>query len=478
MNDYSTESASWGELLTGRNGVMSVILTGGVCLHAINTYISTTMLPSIVNDIGGKEFYAWNMTLYVLAGILTAAVTGVLLQRTGPRLAYGIGSAIFLTGSLIASVSPSMIVMLIGRTLQGAGGGMLTALCYSMIMLVFPQRLWPRAMALLSGVYGVAMLIGPAVGGIFAEMNAWRYGFAVLIPISLLYMLATSVLLPKRDEHPTSRTGLPVLQLLFLTIAVLAISIGGSVTSVMWGMTAITVSIVFMCLMVRCENTHSSRIFPRGTFRLGSPLFLTFATMSLLVLSISSEIYVPYFLQVLHGQSPLYAGYIAALMSVGWVAAEIFSARWTGSAVLRAISLGPILTVLGMVGLLFTLPHYSSSGVLVVSMIGASLVMIGMGVGIGWPHLSTFVFQFAPKGDEDLAGSALSAIQMLAIAFGSAIAGLVVNSTGFNDPEGLDGVSNSARWLFITWSFVLVWSVLTASKLKAVLLPTDGKEPV
>ena len=86
------------------------------------------------------------------------------------------------------------------------------------------------------------------------------------------------------------------------------------------------------------------------------------------------------------------------------------------------------------------------------------------------------VFQFTQKGDEDLAGSALSTIQMLAIAFGSAFAGMVVNSSGFGHPDGLDGISNSAHWLFITWSFVLVWSVLTVSKLRVVLESPGGEE--
>ena len=168
-----TQDSSWGELLSGKNATRSIALSGGIALYATNTYIATTILPSVVAEIGGLALYAWSTTLYVVASILGSALTSKLLQRTGPRLAYALATLVFMVGVLICALAPNMPVMLAGRSIQGLGGGVLLALCYSMIQLVFEERLWPRAMALVSGMWGVATLVGPAVGGVFAEMDAW-----------------------------------------------------------------------------------------------------------------------------------------------------------------------------------------------------------------------------------------------------------------------------------------------------------------
>lgn len=113
----------WAALLSGRNGVRSLALAGGVVLHAINVYIATTILPSVVRDIGGLDYYAWNTTLFVAASILGSALAAKLLATAGPRSAYVIATLVFTIGTLLCAVAPSMPVMLGGRLVQGLGGG-------------------------------------------------------------------------------------------------------------------------------------------------------------------------------------------------------------------------------------------------------------------------------------------------------------------------------------------------------------------
>src|SRR5690606_30678136 len=136
-------------------------------------YLSTTILPSVVWDIGGLDYYAWNTTVYVVASIVGAAISARLLTRCGPRLAYALAALVFAVGALLCAAAPSMLVMLVGRGVQGLGGGMLVALPYAMTRIVFPEPLWPRAMAMISGMWGIATLLGPALGGIFAELGIW-----------------------------------------------------------------------------------------------------------------------------------------------------------------------------------------------------------------------------------------------------------------------------------------------------------------
>ncbi|WP_261843045.1 MFS transporter [Aliamphritea ceti] len=452
--------ARWSELLSGRNGVLSLALTGGMCLHAVNTYISTTMLPSIVTDIGGQHLYAWNTTLFMLAAILSAAVSGKLLNQAGPKKAYAIGSVIFLLGSLIAAAAPNMSVMLLGRTVQGAGGGLLFSFCYGMIMLVFEERLWPRAMALLSGVYGVALLVGPAIGGMFAELLTWRLGFAILAPITLLYLLLTSLMLPAKQAQ-TTITKIPLRQLFLLAVAVLVLSLAGTRPELLLNLAGIAVAVICILLLAKLEANSPSRLFPRGTFTFGSPLCLTLLLLALLIFCVASEIYIPFYLQVLHGQTPLLAGYVAAMMSVGWVISEILSARFSGASMHRTIRFGPYAILFGMLGLVLTVPAYSDSNTLMIVLISLSLIAVGAGVGIGWPHLSTFALKFSPPEDADIAGSALSTVQQFAIAFGAALAGIVVNLSGFNE-AGMAPVASSAYWLYLCFAGVAVVAIFIA----------------
>ncbi len=176
--------AGWSELLSGRNGLYALALAGGVTLHAVNMYIATTVMPSVVQDIGGMDFYAWATTLFVVSSILGAALTARLLISAGPRGAYVAATLLFAAGTLISSLAINMPVMLAGRSVQGLGGGFLYALAYGLTRVVLPERLWGRAIGLISAMFGVATLIGPAIGGVFAGYGAWRAAFWSLLPVA------------------------------------------------------------------------------------------------------------------------------------------------------------------------------------------------------------------------------------------------------------------------------------------------------
>ncbi|MBC7212751.1 MAG: MFS transporter, partial [Pseudomonas sp.] len=121
-------------------------------MHAINVYIVTTLLPTVIEEIGGLAFYAWNTTLFVVASIIGSTLSTRLLARGGPRVAYLLALLVFTLGSMLCAQAGSMPVLLLGRSVQGLGGGILFALSYALIHLVFDSRLWKRFTIELSGV--------------------------------------------------------------------------------------------------------------------------------------------------------------------------------------------------------------------------------------------------------------------------------------------------------------------------------------
>ena len=291
-----------------------------------------------------------------------------------------------------------MPLFLAGRALQGFGGGLLLAFAYAMIRLVFEESLWPRAIALLSGMWGAATLVGPAIGGVFAELGAWRAAFWVLIPISLLFALLAAAVLPKGGPGRDAPTPLPFAQLLWLMAGVFALSAGSVADKPIWTVAGVGGGIVFLTLLAWTERRSASRLFPADALRPSRRLFALYATIALLELSVTSgEVFIPLFLQVLHGQVPLVAGYIGALMGVGWTIGSLLSSAAVGRSVSRYVVIGPILALAGMAALVILVPP-PADGLAVVGSICAALLLIGFGVGVGWPHLLTGVLESRRPG--------------------------------------------------------------------------------
>ncbi|WP_316976180.1 MFS transporter [Shumkonia mesophila] len=439
--------SGWKALLSGRNAAYSVILAGGVTLHAVNIYIVTTILPSVVRDIGGLEYYAWSTTLFVVASILGSALSSRLLERVGPGRAYASATALFMAGALICAVAPAFPVLLTGRFVQGLGGGFLLALAYAVIRLVYPEALWSRAIGLISAMWGISTLMGPAVGGVFAELSIWRAAFWSLVPLSVIFGTIAISVLPRGSRDEAEPSPLPLPQLVLLTASVVAVSAGSVSANPLWNATGLAVAGLMAVLLVRAERGARARLLPKGALDTDGRLVALYATIALLVTGMQTDIFVPYFLQVLHGQSPLIAGYLAALMAMGWTLGSMLSAGRAGEAGTRAIRTGPVIVLAGLAVLLFFVPVPGSVRLQLIP-ICAGLLLVGLGIGVAWPHLVTNVFKETPVSEQGLAAGSITTVQLYATAFSAAAAGMVANLGGLSEPGGAEGASSAALSLF------------------------------
>lgn len=438
----------WRDLFSGENTLRSLVLAGGVALHATSIYIVTTILPSVVADIGGAEYYAWNITLFVVASIIGSALCAKLLARFGTRGAYRLAVALFAAGALLGALAPTMSVLLVGRCIQGLGGGVLFALSYAMIQRVFGEDLWPRAMALVSSMWGVATLLGPALGGVFAEFDAWRGSFWILVPVSVGFVvLAERVLARPGAGGPGEGAALPVANLALLAAAVLAVSAGSVFENASLNAAGLGAMVLLLFGFVRVEGASINRLLPSGSFGLTTSLGALYLTMAMLVVGMQIEVYIPYFVQVLHGLSPLFAGYVGALMAAGWAVASMISSGAGGRGARAAIVAGPAAVLVGLITLALAMPR-AGGGSLTLGAVFTGLVLVGVGIGLGWPHLLTRVLVVAPEADRDLAGSSITTVQLFATAFGAALAGMVANLAGVADPGGVEGAASASAWLF------------------------------
>jgi MFS family permease len=469
MKSETVVVTSWSELLTGRNLLRSVALTGGVALHAINVHIVTTILPSVVRDIGGLAYYAWNITLFVVASIVGSALTSKLLDKLGPRRAYLLGLAVFTLGSVLCATALSMPWMLAGRSVQGLGGGLLAALGYALIPVLFEQRLWSRAVALESGMWGVATLLGPAVGGLFAAGGAWRLAFWCLLPVALLQAVIVAGQLGGKpvqgDAAAPGPVRIPLLKIALLALSVLLVALAGQVEDSAGKLLGVAAGLAAGGLVAWLDRRPGVALLPTGAYQLSTAMGKVFACVCLLMIGSMTEIFVPYFLQTLHGYAPLQAGYMTAAMAGGWSLASLLSSARSGRDADRMVRLGPVAMTLSLLALVLLLPgdvdvDVGAEGLWLALALGG----VGLGIGLGWPHLLTRVLKSARRGEENLASAGITTVQLYAMAIGAALAGLTVNAAGLTEPGGIDGARHAAYALFACFAVAPALAIVLARR--------------
>lgn len=235
-----------------------------------------------------------------------------------------------------------------------------------------------------------------------------------------------AAVLPTAKRDKARPLPLPLRQLALLTASVVAVSAGSVSIDPLWNGAGLVVAGLMAALLVRAELGARSRLLPKGAFDTGGRLVALYATIALLAAGMQTDIFVPYFLQVLHGQSPLIAGYLAALMALGWTLGSMSSAGRSGEAGIRAIRTGPVFVLAGLVVLFCLVPLPGGVGLQLIP-IDAGLLLVGLRIGVAWPHLVTNVFKETPASEQELTASSITTVQLYATAFSAAVAGMVAN---------------------------------------------------
>ncbi len=450
MNESSiaaSKEQGWSELLRHGNAARSAVIGGGMVIHAVNVFIVATILPSIVRDIGGLRLFAWSTTLYVVASLLGAVACARLLRRIGARPTYRAALCVFAAGCAACALAPTMPVLLAGRFIQGLGAGTLSALSFTQVRALFPERLWARALAVISATWGVATLMGPAIGGVFAQYHAWRAAFWSLLAVTPLLALLVEIALPRgAPPPPDARVRMAWTNLGLLTGSVLAVSAGSMARSGMGNLLGLAAAMLGLAVFARREVAGPARLLPRSACLPGTMLGATYGTMALLLVGLTTEIFVPYFLQTLHGLRPLHAGYLSALLSGGWTLGSMTVAGTGARFVRPALVCGPLAVGSGLAGLALLMPRVAAPGA-DVAVMGACLLSMGLGIGMCWPQLATRVFAGAAAGEQALAAASITTVVMVANAFGASLGGMVTNLAGMAQ-GGVVGARPAAGWLF------------------------------
>ena len=441
--------AGWADILDRRHGPALALVCLGVWLHAADSLLVATMMPALVAEIGGQALVGWTVSLYEIGTILTGAASGLLAARHGVRLPMGAAAVLFAAGCAVSAAAPAMWVVLLGRLLQGLGGGGLMALSFVATGVLFPRPLIPRAMAAVSALWGVSAFLGPLIGGLFVEYADWRGGFWCFA-LQALALAAWIALGPRLGSRETSDApaaggdGVLSPRIALLAAGVVLIAAGGiDVAPLRTGAFALAGLACLVGFLLWDGRGGARRLLPRRPLSLATPAGSALVMiLCMAVATIAITAYGPLLVVALHGASALTAGYIVACSSIGWTVAAVLVAGADERHDRKLIAAGMLLAAVSIAGFLYAVPRGP------LWLIAAVSATEGAGFGMAWAFILRQTTALAPAGEAERVAAAIPTVHRLGYAVGAAYAGIVANAAGFAEATEPDGMARAATAIF------------------------------
>jgi EmrB/QacA subfamily drug resistance transporter len=406
--------------------VAALMLTTG--LAAIDATIVATAVPQIVHDLGGFTKFPWLFSLYLLTQAVLVPIYGRLADVFGRKPILLLGIGVFLVASVLCGAAWSMVSLIAFRGLQGVGAGAIIPMTTTIVGDLYEPADRGRIQGYISSVWGVSAIVGPTLGGVFAQYLSWRGIFFVNIPIGAgaLWMLQRHLREHVvRRSHRIDVAGAAVLTLA-LSALILALLEGG----VSWSWTSaqsivlFAVACVLLVAFLPIERAAAEPILPLWVFRPRILVSTTLAGFVIGAILIGLTSYVPTFAQRVVGVGAVVAGLAMGAMTVGWpIAATLSPKVYLRIDYRRTAMLGGAFAIAGC--LLFALFVHADSGIWRVAV--ASFVT---GIGLGFSSVSTVVSAQSVVGWERrgvVTGTNMF-IRSLGSAVGVAVFGSIVNS--------------------------------------------------
>lgn len=313
-----------------------VVLSGlmlGMLLAALDQTIVSTALPTIVGQLGGLNELSWVVTAYLLTSTAATPLYGKISDLYGRRPVYIFAIVVFVVGSMLAGLSQSMWQLVATRAMQGLGAGGLMALTFAIIGDIIPPRERGRYQGYFGGVWGLASVAGPLLGGFFTEHLSWRWIFYINVPLGVVALLVVNAVLHvpfQRREHSIDYLGAGLI-VGGVSSLLLALVWGGQQYA--WGSAAIVgllvAAAVLLTAFVFWEGRATEPILPLRLFR-NSIFSVTSAVGFVVGLAMFGAIvFIPVYLRVVDGASPTEAGLLMLPLMVGILTTSIASGKAT-----------------------------------------------------------------------------------------------------------------------------------------------------
>jgi len=293
-------------------------------LLAFEGIATTTAMPVVARDLGALGSYTWAFNAYVVASLFGMVASGLWSDAAGPRGPLVSGVSAFCVGAVLAGAASSLTVLIIGRALQGVGGGAVIVGLYVLIARAYDVSLRPKAFSVLAAAWVIPSLIGPVIAGALADYVTWR---AVFWLVPFFVIPPALLLFPRLHEYeggtpqPGARARLVAGAL--ATLGLLAIQ-DGLLRHAVLGFAEAAIGLIVVVVAVR-------QLLPDGAlrFRRGLP---TSVMMRGIVAAafFSAEVFIPLALIETRGVSTTYAGLTLAASAGLWSVGSFVQSRIPG----------------------------------------------------------------------------------------------------------------------------------------------------
>jgi EmrB/QacA subfamily drug resistance transporter len=452
-----------------------VVTSTALFMASLDNLVVTTALPSIREHLHASlDGLEWTVNAYTLTFavlLLTGATIG---ERYGRRRTFVVGLSVFTVGSAGAAMAPGIGALIAARAVQGVGAAMLIPLTLTLLSAAVSPRRRGMALGAWGAVGGLAIAIGPLVGGAVVEGASWQWIFWLNVPIgvALLPFAATRL---TESRGPSNR--LDIGGLILASLGLLGIVLG-VVRGNDHGWTSVTVlppmvlGGLLVAAFVAWELRAREPMLPLGLFRSRAFTLTNLASLLMFFGMFGSIFLLAQFLQVVQHYSPLQAG----LRTLPWTAMPVLIAPVAG-ALSDRIGTRPLLVV----GLVLQAAGIGWLAVVASPTVGyltlvPAFVIAGTGMSLFFAPVANAVLSSVRRDQEGIASGANNAIRELGGVFGIAVLGAVFSARG-GYATGADFVSGLSAAVWVGAAAVAVGAVAAASLPRLRRAAADGDAP-
>ncbi len=397
-------------------------------LSSLDQTIFSTALPTIVGELDGVDHMLWVTTVYLLAATIMMPIYGKLGDLVGRKGLFLGALGLFLAGSIVGGLAPDMTWLIVGRGIQGLGGGGLMILAQAIIADVVPVRERSKYMGVMGAVFGLSSVAGPLLGGWFTEGIGWRWAFWINIPLALL-AIAFAAFFLKLPRHRVK------VRFDVAGVATMAIAVTSIILITSWGGTQydwnsptivalIVIAVLAAAAFVWAESRAAEPIIPLALFRNRNFVLATAAGLVIGISMFGTLAYLPTYLQMVTGVNatvsgfmliPMIVGMMITAITTGQLAARTGRYKWMPIASMIVLGIG--------MWLLSTLQVDTALPLLL-----SYLFLMGVGIGFGMQILVLIVQNSFPDRMVGTATASNNFFREIGASVGSAIVGALFTS--------------------------------------------------
>jgi EmrB/QacA subfamily drug resistance transporter len=432
MKSSASDSLSLSEPSSARiePHVMRVAIV--VILGAIMSVLDTTIVNVALHDLSGDlhaplSSVQWVITGYLLSLAAVIPVTGWAVRRYSARRLYLIALVVFTAGSALCALATSSGELIAFRVLQGIGGGMITPIGQMILVKAAGPRNLPKVMSFIGVPIVLAPVFGPTLGGLLLQTAGWQWIFLINAPVGLLAFVMAWRLLP-HDEAGTSQAGrLDVLGLALAAIGVVGITYGLSESEAAGSLVSSSVLIPVLAglVLVSLFVLRSRRIsYPLLDLKLfANPAFraASIVTFCLGAALFGAMILMPLYFQTVRGESAITTGLLLIPQGIGGGFGMFLSGRAT-----ERLGAGRTSLIGGVILAVATIPFVLVTATTPFPVIGASMLVRGVGVGLAIMPAMTAAFSVLTREQVNDASPQLTVLQRVGGSLGTAIIAVVL----------------------------------------------------